>query len=142
MLSAGIPQEVEQNFVDTRCYLANLYKYCLKERPHLQTKKGLAAVEATRTSSAVVYINQVNYLQQWMIFIILILMKANFKNVNYEYPPPKVSDAILLGLIKHTFFDGKDIAEYVYNDKLPKDHTFKLNSRQKNCLRALALRLT
>lgn len=128
-----IPNESLQTFIDVRTFLANLYVFSLRDRPHLKTKKGLASVEATRMN-AIEFVNDVNLWHIWLVTFMVRFQEDGWKQPNYEYPPPKLIDVTLLSLVKHAIFGGQDVKDIVKN-------SFKLNSKENKVLKELALRL-
>lgn len=137
VLDNPVPADVYKNYQDVRVWLAYLYQYCLQLRPHLRTKKGLAAVESVRHTVTAAQFNK-DY-QTWHIWLLVLVLRFHemkWKGADYSnYPPPKLPDFQLIALIQHSIFTGEDIEIIIKNG-------IKVNAAGKKCLKELALRLS
>lgn len=133
----GVTESAWAQFKDVRFWLANLYEFCLNERQYLKTEKGRQAVEESRLLlNADKYVNDLNTWHIWLVTLMIAFNDLRWKNVNLSTsPPPKLTDALLLSLIKHSMFEGQDLNVTV-------KHSFKLNSSEKKVLKELAQRLS
>ena len=132
-----VPEDKYKNFRDVRTWLANFYKYCLSERKHLKTKKGLAAVEDTRLSlSAEQFNKDLHTWHTWLVVYMLQFNELQWRNIDLSTtPPPKLPDYMLLALMKHSIFCNEDMDTVIKSG-------FKLRAIEKRVLRELALRAT
>lgn len=133
-----------QQYSDVRCWLANLYKYCLIERPHLKDDTILTKIsEWQKTLPADVYISSIEMWHIWLVTYMLIFNQKGWLKISKHHPDgidfsttklPKIADHLLLGLSKHSIFEGKDFTLYL--------NALKLTSAEKETLKALAVRLS
>lgn len=133
LLPEGIPQASYDQFNDVRGWLAHLLHFCMNERKYLKTKRGLKIVEEYQSKlPPALVINNITMWHTYLVMFVMMFHEANWVNVNLN-DMPKLSDHLLLGLIKHNFFAEKAV------DAIVKE--FKLVSKERKLLKELALRL-
>lgn len=134
ILPEGITESAYNQFQDVKGWLAHLFHFCITERPHLKTKRGLKLVQEERIklhSSQV--LNEIQLWHTWLIVYMVMFKEANWENIDFT-ALPKMPDYILLELKEHKFFEGVD------TDTIAKG--FRLMSRERKLLKEVALRLT
>lgn len=134
LIPEGIPEAKYKQFRDCQGWLAWLLKFCISERKHLKTKRGLKQVSDERMNlpSGLV----VDSIKMWHTYLIMFLItfhESRWTNVNLE-GFPKMPDYILVALMQHNFFDKLDIEVITKN--------FRLLSRERKVLKEVAMRMS